>query len=140
MPLDGSDASKLALPFAEELAVKLKARVTLFQMAQRGFPEMEMSTLGAREWIKMEAAEKKRARAYLVSVEKELRQKGIAVTHNVVSGLDPANEIMEVGKKVDADLVVMSTRGRSPISTWVLGSTAEKVLRQGDLPLMLVRK
>ncbi len=141
VPLDGSGASKLALPFAEELAVKLKARVTLFQMAQRAIPygTMEGGAVGI-DFARLDAAEERRVRANLISVEKELREKDIPVTHCSVSGTDPANEIIEAGKKVSADLVVMSTRGRSPIGRWVLGSTADKVLRQGNLPLMLVRR
>ena len=35
LPLDGSDASKVAVPYALELAKKLKASITLFGMAQK---------------------------------------------------------------------------------------------------------
>ena len=140
LPLDGSDASKAALPVAEELATKLKASVTLFRMARMPHIYGEGELVTNIDYARLEAAGEKQARTYLINVERELRQKGIAVTHNVVLGTDPANEIIELSKKVNADLVVMSTRGRSPISRWVLGSTAEKVLRQGEIPLILVKR
>ncbi len=143
LPLDGSDASKLALPVAEELALWLKARITLFQMAHRVFPLYDASGLEAGygvNYARLDAAAENSARTYLIGVEKDLRQTGIAVTHSVAVGTDPANEIIELGKKVDADLVVMSTHGRSPVRRWVFGSVAEKVLREGDIPLLLVRQ
>ena len=146
VPLDGSDASKIALPFAEELAIKLKASITLFQMAQRiysyyvGYMGADMGSAMAIDYNKLDRAEERRIQAELLKVEKELRQKGIAVTHNMVSGTDPAHEIIETEKKVGADLVVMSTHGRSPIRRWVFGSVAEKVLREGEIPLLLVRQ
>ncbi len=43
-------------------------------------------------------------------------------------------------KKSQADLVVMATRGRSPIASWAFGSVAEKVLREGNRPILLVRE
>ena len=39
----------------------------------------------------------------------------------------PAAEIIEVCKKIGADLVVMSTHGRSGLGRWVFGNVAEKV-------------
>jgi nucleotide-binding universal stress UspA family protein len=82
--------------------------------------------------------EEKRVRAEMIVLEKELREKGLTVTQNVISGFDAADEIIEVGKKVGADLVVMSTHGRSGLGRWVIGSVAEKVLRHGEIPLLLV--
>lgn len=140
VPLDGSEASRVALPVAGELALKLKASVTLFQMAQRILPSVPMRADQVAELAKVQAAEKERARTNLLNVEKGLRQKGIAVTHQVVSGDDPATAIMEAGRQANADLVIMSTRGHAPLGRWVLGSTADKTLRQGNLPLILVRQ
>ncbi len=139
VPLDGSEASTLALPYAEELALKLKVSVTIFQMAQRVHPFVAMDAQVTADFIKMGSAERKWARGNVLKTEKELRAKGIPVTHKVVVGEDAATAIIETSKEVGADLIVMSTRGQSPITSWVLGSTAEKVLRQGDVPIILVR-
>jgi nucleotide-binding universal stress UspA family protein len=86
------------------------------------------------------AAEEKQARAYLTRIEKALRQRGIPVTHRVTQGVDAAAEILEQGEKIKADIVVMSSRGRSKIARWVFGSVAQKILLEGDLPLLLVRE
>lgn len=143
LPSDGSEAGKIAIPFAEELAVKLKARVTLFRMTRSSYSYAGMEgmapTVGV-DFSRIDRAEERRIRAYLANVAEELREKGIPVTYNTVLGTDPAYEIIELGKKVNADLVVMSTHGRSSLARWVLGSVAERVLHEGDLPLLLVRQ
>ncbi len=139
IPLDGSELSKLALPVGEELATKLKVSATLFQMAT--MIRIYDNGMGAGvyfDYTKYDEDEKKRVSSEMIALERELKQKGLDVTKIVTSGFDAANEIIEVCKKVDIDLVVMSTHGRSGLGRWVFGSVAEKVLRHGETPLLLV--
>jgi nucleotide-binding universal stress UspA family protein len=141
LSLDGSDVSKLALSVAEDLAAKLKASLALFQMARAIYPYAAIdyaSGIPLIDYDKLSRDEEKRVRAEMISLEKELREKGLTVTHSVTSGTDAANQIIEAGKKVDADLMIMSTHGRSNVGRWVFGSVAEKVLRHGETPLLLV--
>jgi nucleotide-binding universal stress UspA family protein len=137
--LDGSGTSETAVTYAAELAKGLKASITLYRMAEVNYPpsDFEYAPVAGAPML---AAEKKRVRAYLTRVERALRQEGIPVTHRVTAGTDPAAEILEQGEKTKADLVVMANRGRSTIARWVFGSVAQKILLEGDLPLLLVRK
>ena len=140
LPLDGSDLSKLALPIGEELADKLKVSITLFQMSHVIIPYAtdSMGNIPPIYYLELSESEEKRVRAEIIALEKELRGKGLSVTHNVISGTDAADGIIEASKKVDADLVVMATHGRSGLRRWVFGNVAEKVLRHGETPLLLV--
>jgi nucleotide-binding universal stress UspA family protein len=74
----------------------------------------------------------------MIALEKEMKKRGINVTNIVTSDFDAAHQIIEVGKEIGADLVIMSTHGRSGLGRWVFGSVAEKVLRHGETPLLLV--
>lgn len=47
-------------------------------------------------------------------------------------------EIVDYAQSVDADLVVMGTHGRSGVDRVLLGSTTERTLRQGDVPVLCV--
>jgi len=141
LSLDGSNVSKLALPVAQELAAKLKVSLSLFQMARAIYPYAAIdyaSGIPLIDYDKLSHDEERRVRAEMIALEKELREKGFTVTHSVTSGTDAATQIIETAKKVEADLTIMATHGRSNVGRWVFGSVAEKVLRHGETPLLLV--
>jgi nucleotide-binding universal stress UspA family protein len=56
----------------------------------------------------------------------------------VVTG-DPAQCIIEAAQQHDADLIVIATHGRTGLSHFVLGSVAERVVRESSIPVMTVR-
>jgi universal stress protein A len=72
---------------------------------------------------------------------RELRGKLRELSHNyqLLEG-DPALEIAEAAKRVEADLVVMGTHGRTGLSRVLVGSVAEGVMRQAPCPVLTVKK
>jgi nucleotide-binding universal stress UspA family protein len=59
-------------------------------------------------------------------------------------GQDPCNgyaarEIVNDAIEVDADVIVMGSRGRGDIAGLLLGSTAHKVIHLSDRPVLVVR-
>ena len=137
--LDGSELSLLALPVGQELAARLKLSTTLFQMATmvRLYDDGLVSG-GFVDYAKFNEEEKARVSAEMKNLENGLKQKGLDVTSVVVTGFDAAYEIIEMCKQTGADLAVMSTHGRTGLGRWVFGNVAEKVLRHGETPLLLV--
>jgi nucleotide-binding universal stress UspA family protein len=142
LPLDGSDPSKIAIPYAQEMAKKLGASIILFRMAETVYAQsVDGMTAGVGvNWDEIDAKTVKFINAEMEKIEGDLQQSGISVSHIVTLGIDAAQEILEQEKKTNADLVVMATRGRSPIARWAFGSVAEKVLQEGELPLLAVRE
>jgi nucleotide-binding universal stress UspA family protein len=148
LPLDSSDASKISVSYAVELARKLKATITLFSMTHTSYAQnMNGAGMGAAmgagigvNWDAIDAASKKYTDEYLQNIEDEIKKEGVDVNHNSDIGLDAAFEILELEKKIPADLVVMATRGRSSIARWALGSVAEKVLREGGKPILMIKE
>jgi nucleotide-binding universal stress UspA family protein len=51
----------------------------------------------------------------------------------------PADAILESAISQKADLIVMGTHGRSGLNRWMLGSVAERVLRESPVPVLTVR-
>ncbi len=137
VPLDGSDLSTLALPLAEELALRLKIPIDLFQMAPiiRSFGGEPAPFV---DYVKMTEDEEKRVRGEMASLAAQLAKKGLTVAWTAISGTDAASEIMQEAQRTRTDLGVLSTHGRSGLGHLLLGSVAEKVLRHGDTPLLLV--
>ena len=75
---------------------------------------------------------------YLGSVAERLTKKGIKTTYKVIAG-DPAHMIVEHINDEKVSLVAMSTHGRTGIARWILGSVADKVLHEAEVPMFLVR-
>jgi nucleotide-binding universal stress UspA family protein len=141
LSLDGSKVSEASIPYAVELASRLGAQVVLLRvlgMSYGAFSSTGEAFVAYYSEEQMEA-DKALAKDYLENIAGQLKQKGMAVETHVKFG-DAAEEIISVASEIHADLVVMSTHGRSGIGRWVFGSVAEKVLYEGYTPLMLVRE
>ena len=145
LPLDTSDASSISVPYTVQLAKKLKASITLFSMAQTIYVQnfVSMGGMGggfAGNLDSVDDATKKYTDEYLQGIADGIRKEGVEVTQTSLLSMDAAYEILEMERKIQPDLVVMATRGRSNISRWVLGSVAEKVLREGDRPILMIKE
>jgi nucleotide-binding universal stress UspA family protein len=57
----------------------------------------------------------------------------------LLSGEPPADAILSAADQVDADLIVLGTRGRSGVARALLGSTAEKVTRHATRPVLTTK-
>ena len=63
---------------------------------------------------------------------------GLQVEARVVQG-EPAEAINEVAEELDVDLIAMGTHGHSELRHVLVGSVTEDVVRNGDVPVLLVR-
>ena len=133
-PLDGSREGEAALPYVEALAAKMNTEVVLFQSVDK-----RDACSGEVNWMELRNEVERNAKVYLRKVEANLISKGIAVRTMVEFGGDPAKEITELAARTRSAVVAMSTHGRSGVDRVVLGSVAEKVLRAGSIPILLVR-
>ncbi|MCR4393429.1 MAG: universal stress protein, partial [Dehalococcoidales bacterium] len=115
---------------------------TLFSMAETIYARnLDGMNAGVGvNWDEIDAATLKYLEEYLQSIENEVKSQGVAVEHVTKLGIDAASEILELEKKIPIDLIIMATRGRSPVARWAFGSTAEKILREGQIPLMVIRE
>lgn len=140
LTLDGSKESEAVIPYIQELAARLKAGVILLQVVPPPSPVITIPgetmqipyTPAQVELWKIDAA------AYLEKMAEGFKSRHIEVRSEVRVG-DPAQEIIAAADEFKADLVAMSTHGRSGIRRWALGSTADKVLHGGNTSLFLVR-
>jgi nucleotide-binding universal stress UspA family protein len=134
VPLDGSDLSQRALPVAAALARQLAIPVLLVQaigVAERIAPYPGAYAPPADVLQQAQAA----VAESLAAAAAAMRQPSLTVTTEILVG--PA-----FGAIADAtaqgDIVVMASHGRSGIQRWLLGSVAEKLVRSGPVPVMIV--
>jgi nucleotide-binding universal stress UspA family protein len=76
------------------------------------------------------------ARARLESIRPSNAK--IAVKHVLLEG-DPASEIVDYAREARADVIVMGTHGRGGVERLMLGSVAERVLRDSHCSVMVVK-
>lgn len=138
LPLDGSTVAEAVIPYIEEMASKLNLELVLLQVLPRGYVSATAYdyVLYTEQQMK---ADRAHAEGYLHKVENQFfKPKGILTRAEVRFG-NAAEEIIKLAGEVSADLVAISTHGRSGVTRWVFGSVADRVLHEGDTPLLLVR-
>lgn len=152
VPLDGSKLAECALPYAEELAEKLGAEVTLISVTNRLQGYWPYESHGERSSRDLMQGEKTvehkmpvgvcsmedHASKYLDTSAKEMEAKGIKVNKAIACG-KTAEEILIYANSEKNDLIVMSSHGRSGPSTLVRGSVAQKVMKGAKIPVMVIR-
>jgi nucleotide-binding universal stress UspA family protein len=133
-PLDGSKESEVILPHVEDMARSWGAEVTFFMVF------LAENITVTWEAVKNAESLKSSARNYLENLTSGLKAKGINAKYVMIdSAKDVAEEINKYTIQNSTDLVVMATHGRSGPRLWILGSVTNKVLHEGNTPIMLVR-
>jgi nucleotide-binding universal stress UspA family protein len=143
VPLDGSELAECVLPHVEMLATACGVKeVVLVSVTERiaGFRVMDDSSqpLGERLVPEGVGKEEKQAQKYLGKVAKTLEAKGIKVSTEVLMG-KPAEEIIIYAHRVNCDLIVMASHGRSGIGRWAHGSVADRVFKATTVPILMVK-
>ncbi len=136
--VDFSELSAFALRQASILAARSGARVLAIYAARFDpppyFTEARLTELLDEFRRSMEDA-RRHLETFIASV---LDSRSVEVEPRIVEGR-PADAIREEAARAGAELVVMGTHGRSGVNRWMLGSVAERVLRESVIPVLTVR-
>lgn len=129
VPLDFSGKSRQALRYAVPLAQKFSARIHLVHVlpAPGKTPKDELTRL------RLEALKR------LGETGAQLLPPRLRAENAVLHG-DPATEILNLTRRQDIDLIVLRTKGRSGLKRVLVGSTAERIMREAPCPVMSVRR
>lgn len=125
--LDGSENSEKSIPWVRRYAAPASSKVVLF----RAVPLEASGTYGHLQKVE-------EARGYLQRFERQINYEGIPCSTAVRTG-SPAEAILAAAGEEDADLVMMTTRGGSPVERWLVGGVTEQVLRLSPRPVLVVR-
>jgi nucleotide-binding universal stress UspA family protein len=140
---DGSKHSERASEVGMDLAMLYGASVTALYVVDIG---REYSAFGDLSTGALEDMIAK-VRSSLIEEGEEATQKvkelarkaGIAAQTKVIEGY-PADDILKMAKENDADLIVMGGIGATGVERFLLGSVADKVVRNSKVPVLVVRK
>ena len=132
VPLDGSKHAASILGLVKDLALSLRAQVVLVS-AYWIDAYHHVHSLGIDAKDMRDAAE-----AHVQEHAADLEHHNIR-TATAVERNHPAELILAAAESTGADLIAMTTHGRTGVKRWLLGSVAERVLRASPLPVLLVR-
>ena len=79
------------------------------------------------------------AAEYLADVKSLAEHAGVKYSSSYVVAERPHEIIMQTTHEQHCDLVVMASHGRRGLSRWLLGSETQKLLLQGDVPVLVCR-
>lgn len=131
-PTDFSEPSDAALHYASSLAHHHNATLHLVFVMERPV------AYGAGDGVFVFTDEDRDAiKQKLFSMKPT--EDDVTVEHHVLDG-EPAHEIVALAKKLNADLIVMGTHGRSGLFRLLMGSVAEHVVRKADCPVLALRQ
>ena len=132
VPLDGSALAEAALAPAIELARANNAKLVLLRAT-------EAHAAPLTDLTEAQVAAVRGAEDYLAGVHRRINGVELAAVDTSVWYGPPAEAIVEAARFRRADLIVMSSHGRSGVGRLVLGSVAETVLRASTVPILLLR-
>jgi len=132
--VDRSEASRAALELAADVADALGGSLSVLEVVEfvPPFPLGEPTAGGGGG-----DGQPGSTQALVEAEVREIRARGIGVQVIVRSG-DPARTLLEVADDVDADLVVVGTRGRGGPAELLLGSVARTVADRARRPTLVV--
>jgi len=131
--VDHSEMSDRAVRAARDLAVLSKGEVWVLHLRER--------EMGAKTGVLRIDETTEDANAQVAASVEVFTQAGVKAhgeVRNTIFGY-AAREIVNDAIEVDADVIVMGSRGRGDIAGLLLGSTAHKVIHLSDRPVLVVR-
>ncbi|AEH39373.1 universal stress protein [Halopiger xanaduensis] len=134
VPTDGSTHADAAADTALELATALDATVAVVCIVETGLlgsVSLPGDGGSAEDVLGEQAAE------FVEEIADRARARDVSVTSDIRQGV-PVREILEYAGEVDADVIVMGSRGRGGVSRMLLGSVTEGVTRHSDRDVLVV--
>lgn len=130
VPLDGSALAEAVLPVAAQVTRALQGTLILFRVAEVPLSDVPLNVIEAEE---------ERAHRYLARIALRPELTGLQVETKTLCGT-AARNILDAVQEYQADLVVMSSHGRSGFTRWTLGSVAEHVIHHVSVPVLVLHQ
>ena len=139
-PLDGSDMSEFALPYAAEAATALGATALVARIVERtrwsAASSGYMMSPGA--YAELLEIDERDAQAQTQRAIAQLKARGLTA-RGLVEDADLPGDLIDIERRERVSLVVMATHARSGLARVALGSVADQIVRHGRCSTLLVR-
>ncbi|MCE8424742.1 MAG: universal stress protein [Candidatus Methanoperedens sp.] len=132
---DGSEHTKSAVDHGIDLAINTGAKLSaIYVVDTAAFASIPMDAA----WESMYELLKQEGDEATKYIEDKAGEEGLEVERSTIEG-HPAEEIIKYAEKNSINLIVMGTLGKSGLDRFLLGSVAEKVVRNSKIPVLVVK-
>jgi nucleotide-binding universal stress UspA family protein len=140
VPLDGSELAERALPVAERIAQATHASLILARIVSIApfLPNPYGYPIPPEIYQQLSDDAQRLATEYIERTATALRQRGLAVETHIARG-EPASALLDLASARQVGLIVLTTHGRTGLARFALGSVADRMVRYGHVPVLLVR-
>ncbi|WP_264532221.1 universal stress protein [Flavobacterium sp. N502540] len=137
VPTDFSEHAENALKVASQIAKKNNSEIIILHMLELP-SQMNDAVLGGAS-IPETMLFMKKANEMLDQVSSRPYLDGISITE-IVKIDKPIHGITQVSKEYEIDLIVMGSHGSSGVEELLIGSNTEKVVRNSEIPVLVIKK
>ncbi len=134
VPTDFSELATEAVDFAFVMSKQMKLRMIFLYVDE--WPDQSDTTAPLHN--EYGAYKKEDAGALLSALVRRAKNLGLEGSTEVVDGV-PFLEIIRTARKRNADLIVIGTHGRSGLPQTIIGSEAERIIRESTCPVLTVK-
>ncbi len=134
--VDLSESTQIIVKKVEKIAKVLSAKVWILHNAE---PEPDAVEFRVDPQTARESLSKKfhREHRQIQKIAKRLRTKGLKATALLVHGAT-VETILKEASKLDVDMIVVGSHGRSAVYQLFVGSVSEAVLHKSRCPVLVV--
>ncbi|WP_180041145.1 universal stress protein [Acinetobacter sp. YH12218] len=139
VPVDGSEISFSAVKKAAIIAKAFNSQLTLISLvAEDPFTDADFyySSSIMKEYFVQAYANAESALKEAVQITTEV---GVEAQSKIIKGQVSAEGVVDAANEVKADLIVMGSHGRKGFKKMLLGSFAQDVLSNTELPVLVVK-
>ncbi|WP_289664895.1 universal stress protein [Flavobacterium panacagri] len=137
VPTDFSEHAEDALKVAAQIAKKNNSEIIILHMLE--LPHQSNDAILGGISIPESMLFMKKANEMLDKVSEKPYLDGIEVTE-IVKMDKPIHGITQISKEHNIDLIVMGSHGSSGVEELLIGSNTEKVVRNSEIPVLVIKK
>jgi nucleotide-binding universal stress UspA family protein len=134
MPTDGSAYSEIAAGHAIMIAKSTGAKIFVLNVVNT-----DLAFHAGIHYSSSITELEKESREATGKIRKMCEENGV-VCEEIVTRGQPADTIVRIESEIGADLIVIGSLGMTAIERVLVGSVSEKVLKNANCPVLLVRK
>ena len=140
VPTDFSDYSDAAFQKALDLAEACNAKIYLINVVADAPDIFKLDRFNVEGQKKiMKDLEKQGKESFEEQMAKFPQAQKVDIETKVLRGI-PSREIIDIQKKLSADMVVIGTHGQTAFEDFLFGNTASKIIRYSKCSVLVVRK